>query len=376
MIPYSRPFVRQGFSHNQTQLHSTDFLANDCNFYSLGILLLELCFGCRLEDYRLRKTRPATTDPAAKQALDVVAALKWSDSVSDEGGADYAKAVKWCFMGVTDREKNWRGEIIRNVGSGVGRATALAFAQAGAKHVVLVGRTSATLEETAAAIRDISDKITISIFAASVADEQAVQNIAREVGAWDVLILNAAHLSPPNTVLNIPLSDFWTSYETNVKSVYIFAQALLPLANANATFLSVNAAGAVLPAEIGAGLTGYMSSKIAQAKLMEYIAHEHPELFVASVHPGVIDTKMLKEAELQASKLPQDTVELPAHFMLWLSGTQQRKYLSGKMLWANWDVEELTAKAEEFAKEGFFTMGMTGWPFAKSGLFGQTGSVR
>jgi hypothetical protein len=69
-------------------------------------------------------------------------------------------------------------------------------------------------------------------------------------------------------------------------------------------------------------------------------------------------------------------VELPAHFMLWLSSGQGKKYLSGKMLWANWDVEELAAHAEEFAKEGLFTMGMTGWPFAKSGLFGQTGSVR
>ncbi|KAJ4350325.1 uncharacterized protein N0V89_008946 [Didymosphaeria variabile] len=115
MTPYSKPFIRQGFSHSQTELHPTDFLTNDCNFYSLGILLLELCFGCRLEDYHLRKTRPATTDAAAKQAFDVLAALKWSDSVSDEGGDDYAKAVKWCFMGVTDREKNWRGEIIRNV---------------------------------------------------------------------------------------------------------------------------------------------------------------------------------------------------------------------------------------------------------------------
>lgn len=95
--------------------------------------------------------------------------------------------------------------------------------------------------------------------------------------------------------------------QTNVKSVYIFAQAFIPIAKPNATFLSVNAAGAVLPAEIGAGLTGYMSSKIAQAKLIEYIAHEHPEIFVASVHPGIIQTKMLSEAELDRSKLPLDT---------------------------------------------------------------------
>lgn len=64
--------------------------------------------------------------------------------------------------------------------------------------------------------------------------------------------------------------------------------------------------------------------------------------------------------------------------MLWLCGSHEetKHHLRGRMLWANWDAEELVAKAEEFAKEGLFTMGMIGWPFAKSGLFGQTGSVR
>ncbi|KAF2438296.1 NAD(P)-binding protein [Karstenula rhodostoma CBS 690.94] len=266
--------------------------------------------------------------------------------------------------------------IITGAGSGVGRATAISFAQAGAKHVILVGRTEATLKETSEVIKNVASNTEISIFAVSVANESAVQNMAKEVGAWDVLILNAAHLSPPDTILKIPLKDFWTSYETNVKSVYIFAQSFIPLANPNATFLSVNAAGAVLPAGVGAGLTGYMSSKIAQAKLTEYIAHEHPEMFVASVHPGVIQTKLLREAEPHESKLPLDTVELSAHFMLWLSSAQDRKFLSGKMLWSNWDVDELAAKAEVFAKEGMLTMGMTGWPFAKRGLLGWTGSVR
>jgi hypothetical protein len=107
IIPYGEPFIRQGFPHSHTHLPSTDFSVNDCNFYSLGILLLELCFGCRLEDHHLYKKHPSTTDAATKHAFDVMAALKWSSSVSGEGGDDYATAVKWCFTGVTDREKNW-----------------------------------------------------------------------------------------------------------------------------------------------------------------------------------------------------------------------------------------------------------------------------
>ena len=114
IIPYSGPFICQNFSKSYTHL-STDFPVNDCNFYSLGILLQELCFGCRLEDYDLYKKYPSTTDAAAKYAFDVVAALKWSGSVSGEGGDDYAAAVKWCFTGVTNSKRNWRGELIKNV---------------------------------------------------------------------------------------------------------------------------------------------------------------------------------------------------------------------------------------------------------------------
>ncbi|KAF2705150.1 hypothetical protein K504DRAFT_440106 [Pleomassaria siparia CBS 279.74] len=115
IIPSSGPFIQQAFSHSNVHHSSANVSANECNFYSLGILLIELCFGYRLEDHHLYNKQPSTTDAAAKHACDVVAALKWSCSVSDEGGDDYAAAVKWCFTGVSDSEKNWRGEFVRNV---------------------------------------------------------------------------------------------------------------------------------------------------------------------------------------------------------------------------------------------------------------------
>ncbi|KAF1925145.1 uncharacterized protein M421DRAFT_22857, partial [Didymella exigua CBS 183.55] len=67
------------------------------------------------QNHHLRKKHPSTTDAATKHAFDVMAALRWSSSVSGEGGDDYATAVKWCFTGVTDTQKNWRGEIVANV---------------------------------------------------------------------------------------------------------------------------------------------------------------------------------------------------------------------------------------------------------------------
>ncbi|CAN9091712.1 unnamed protein product [Alternaria alternata] len=113
VLPYGEPFVRQGFSYNHT--HFSDDSTDECNFYSLGIILLELCFGCRLEDHVSHKKHPSAIDATTKHALDVVAGLKWSRNVNGEGGEDYATAVKWCFTGVTDREKNWRSGIVKNV---------------------------------------------------------------------------------------------------------------------------------------------------------------------------------------------------------------------------------------------------------------------
>lgn len=54
---------------------------------------------------------------------------------------------------------------------------------------------------------------------------------------------------------------------------------------------------------------------------------------------------------------------LPAHFLVWLS-QPKNKFLNGKLVWANWDVEELTAKAEEIQNSALLTIGYEGWPFA------------
>jgi hypothetical protein len=67
-----------------------------------------------LEDDHLRKKYPAGAGDAS-QAFDLMAALKWSKSVGDEGGDDYAFAVKWCFTGASGTNQSWQGAIIKNV---------------------------------------------------------------------------------------------------------------------------------------------------------------------------------------------------------------------------------------------------------------------
>ena len=110
-VPYHEPFIRQGFPLYPA---TSDAEGTSYNFYSLGILLLELCFGQRLEDHPLRTKYP-TEAGETKRAFDLMAALEWTRSVEDEGGDDYASAVKWCFTGANNTNSSWRGEIIKNV---------------------------------------------------------------------------------------------------------------------------------------------------------------------------------------------------------------------------------------------------------------------
>ena len=64
-----------------------------------------------------------------------------------------------------------------------------------------------------------------------------------------------------------------------------------------------------IPAGIGSadGASAYSSSKIAQLKVMEFLAAENPDVFVASVHPGVVMTDMTRAFVAHGQKnLPLD----------------------------------------------------------------------
>lgn len=56
------------------------------------------------------------------------------------------------------------------------------------------------------------------------------------------------------------------------------------------------------------------------------------------------------------------TVSLPASFNVWLASPEAR-FLKGKFLWVNWDVDELKARAKEIEGTQLFSIELGGWPF-------------
>jgi hypothetical protein len=51
---------------------------------------------------------------------------------------------------------------------------------------------------------------------------------------------------------------------------------------------------------------------------------------------------------------------LPASFNVWLASPEAR-FLKGKFLWVNWDVEELKARAEELENSQELNIQLGGW---------------
>ncbi|KAH6861096.1 hypothetical protein BKA58DRAFT_443861 [Alternaria rosae] len=253
--------------------------------------------------------------------------------------------------------------IITGAGSGIGRATALAFAKAGAARLILIGRTESTLRESEKLLA--GSKAECVVFSVSSTDETAMHDVAKQVGAWDVLVLAAAHISSPSTIVKSSLQDWWADYETNVKAIVIASQAFIPSAKAGAALYTLAAGAAALPPAYTPGLSGYLTSKVAQTKIVEFLAAENPDLFACAVHPGMVDTGIFRGSGADPSHLPMDSAELSANFLVWLS-QPKTKFLNGKMVWANWDAEELEARADEIKDSSMMTIGCGGWPYSSA----------
>jgi hypothetical protein len=78
---------------------------------SLGICLLELCFGCSLESYKDRNNLSGNVAAALALLVDHAAAVQWSGEVAAEAGPDFAAAIDWCLKARSQNDESWRKEI-------------------------------------------------------------------------------------------------------------------------------------------------------------------------------------------------------------------------------------------------------------------------
>ena len=87
----------------------------------------------------------------------------------------------------------------------------------------------------------------------------------------------------------------------------IAVNVFLPAANAfHAAIPGMDTGTSGLPPVMLAGLSAYISSKLAQVKLLKFLAAENPNVFLVSVHPGLDETAVLMKGGAKAEALPVD----------------------------------------------------------------------
>ncbi|KAM7214557.1 hypothetical protein V8F06_010039 [Rhypophila decipiens] len=250
--------------------------------------------------------------------------------------------------------------VVIGAGSGIGRETARAFATARAAHVALLGRTEASLVKTASLL-PASTKTSIHV--ADVTKVETLKAAAATIGPWHVLVLSSGYCPKPDPITGLDTEEWQKGYQVNILGTALTASAFLPTADpaSSPAFLGITSDTSLVPPAYMPGLAAYVSTKLAQAKVYEFLAAEYPDAFVATIHPGMIDTNNFRASGAKPEKLPMDTVQLPAHFLVWLA-SPEAAFLRGRCAWANWDVEELKAQKEKYTSGLFMAAGFKGVP--------------
>ncbi|KAL9091288.1 MAG: hypothetical protein Q9165_004922 [Trypethelium subeluteriae] len=253
--------------------------------------------------------------------------------------------------------------VITGGGTGIGAETARSFAEAGASRIALLGRREQPLLDTKASIEHSFAGVEVFAAPTDVTKKSEVDAaFAKFVGAGKihVLVSNAAVAGPQDSVAKVDADKFLDGIQQNLKGSLAVAQAFLPYASTDAVVIDVSSLAAHVNA--APGFASYSIAKLAVFRLWDALAYGNQQLSVFHVQPGVVDTAMNREAGGVKAVGFEDHVSLPASFHVWLASPGAR-FLKGKFLYANWDVDELKAQAKEIEGSAQLSIGLVGWPF-------------
>lgn len=198
-----------------------------------------------------------------------------------------------------------RVALITGSATGVGRATAVRFAQRGFAVVVNYSRSEADAHETVAAVRALG--VPALLCQATVGDDAQVREmVARcqaEFGGLDVLVNNAGttHFIP-HTDLDAVTDAIWDEiFQVNLKGAFYACRAAMPLLRGRR--------GCIVNVSSVAGLQGhgssipYSASKAAMNCMTQSLARAFaPEVRVNAVAPGPIQTRWLADHQDHVAK--------------------------------------------------------------------------
>jgi short-subunit dehydrogenase len=187
--------------------------------------------------------------------------------------------------------QNQRRALITGASSGIGKATALAFAKVGI-HVALVSRSQDKLEAIAQAAREAGVEATAyPVDLANLEQVKAeISAIATDFAPIDILVNNAG-MGYTNLLSDTPLSDWQRVIDLNLTSVLQCILGVLPAMRQQQRGTIINVAS-IAGQQTFPGWGAYSVSKAGLIALSKTLAgEERPHgIRVVTICPGAVNT--------------------------------------------------------------------------------------
>jgi NADP-dependent 3-hydroxy acid dehydrogenase YdfG len=194
-----------------------------------------------------------------------------------------------------------RTALITGASSGIGKATALAFAKAGI-NLALVGRSADKLAAVATAAEAAGVKAKTYVVDLSVVDRVSME-IAAIAADWDNLdiLVNNAGMAYTNPIGATPLADWQRVIDLNLTSVFQCIQGILPQLRHRKSGTIVNVSS-IAAKQVFPNWGAYSVSKFGLMALTQAIANEERVngIRATAICPGSVNTPLWDTATVQA----------------------------------------------------------------------------
>ena len=204
----------------------------------------------------------------------------------------------------------YKTALVTGASRGIGRATALALARAGAHVLVHYGRSTQEAKSLVAEIQTKGGRATA--IAADLGTPDGASLLAKQVRSivgdrLDVVVLNAG-ISKAARIADYNVEDFDSLFATNVRGPFFLVQQLLPVLGEGSSIVVISSLGA--RSVVGKSglenpsILAYASTKGALETLVKnWAAILGPSgIRVNAVAPGVIDTDMSNFTKTDAGR--------------------------------------------------------------------------
>jgi NAD(P)-dependent dehydrogenase (short-subunit alcohol dehydrogenase family) len=204
--------------------------------------------------------------------------------------------------------------VVTGASRGIGRATALALAGAGAR-LALLGRDRARLEESLELVRKAGGEA--ATFICDVRDEAQVKQSAADVvkrfGAVDILVNNAGTAIRKN-VIDFSLEEWRALTDTNITGVFLVCKYFVPHMRGRGYGRIINLTS-IMAHVSSTGRGVYSATKHAVAGLTKALALElvDDKITCVAISPGFIATDLTAPLRADPAKNDALMAQTPMH---------------------------------------------------------------